>query len=116
VDKAGRVSTRKSQNYGGGRETRFVDTAGRVSTHESQNYGGGRKTRLADKAGRVSTRKFQKLRSTHESQNYGGGRKTTGPDGKGVHIQVRSSGVNGVKLGKLWYLTTRRKHTIERCN
>jgi len=49
----------------------------------------GRKTRLTDKAGRVSTRK---------SQNFGG-RKTTGPNGKGVHIQVRSSNVNGVRLG-----------------
>jgi len=38
-----------------------------------------------NKAGRVSTR---------ESQNYGG-RETTRPDGKGVHIQVRSSGVSG---------------------
>jgi len=57
------------------------------TAHDAQNDKGAR---IADKAGRVPTRK---------SQNYERGRKNYWTNGKGVHIQVRNSSVNDVRLG-----------------
>jgi len=74
------VSTRKSQNYGGVGKTRILGKAGRVST---------RNPKTTEEAGKLGLRIRREgcpranLKTTEEAG------KTTGPNGKGVHIQVR---------------------------